>query len=78
MSSRAVSKLTSKYQTTVPAPVRDALCLDKGDALVFEIADDGAVTVRKAVPLDRAFADTLQSQLSEWDSAEDDEAYRGL
>ena len=78
MSSRAVSKLTSKYQTTVPAPVRDALCLDKGDALVFEIADDGAVTVRKAVPLDRTFADALQSQLSEWDSAEDDEAYRGL
>ena len=78
MSSRAVSKLTSKYQTTVPAPVRDALCLDKGDALVFEIADDGEVTVRKAVPLDRAFADALQSQLSEWDSAEDDEAYRGL
>jgi len=78
MSSRAVSKLTSKYQTTVPAPVRDALCLDKGDALVFEIADDGAVTVRKAVPLDRTFADALQSQLSEWDSAEDEEAYRGL
>ena len=52
MSTRAVSKLTSKYQTTVPAPVRDALCLEKGDSLVFEIADDGAVTVRKAVPLD--------------------------
>jgi len=78
MSSRVVSKLTSKYQTTVPAPVRDALCLEKGDSLVFEVADDGAVTVRKAVPLDRAFVDALRSQLSEWDSAEDDEAYRGL
>ena len=49
MSTRAVSKLTSKYQTTVPAAVREALCLEKGDALVFEVADDGAVTVRKAV-----------------------------
>ena len=78
MSSHAVSKLTSKYQTTVPAPVRDALCLEKGDSLVFEIGDDEAVTVRKAVPLDQAFADALRSQLSEWDSAEDDEAYRGL
>jgi hypothetical protein len=45
---------------------------------VFEIADGGAVTVRKAVALDQAFADALQSQLSEWASDDDDEAYRGL
>jgi antitoxin PrlF len=78
MSTRAVSKLTSKYQTTVPAAVREVLCLEKGDMLAFEIADDGAVTVRKAVALDQAFADALQSQLSEWATDEDDEAYRGL
>jgi len=34
--------------------------------------------VRKAVALDQAFADALQSQLSEWATDEDDEAYRGL
>jgi antitoxin PrlF len=78
MSTRAVSKLTSKYQTTVPAAVREALCLEKGDVLAFEIADGGAVTVRKALALDQAFADALHSQLSEWASDEDDEAYRGL
>jgi AbrB family looped-hinge helix DNA binding protein len=78
MAGRAVSKMTSKNQITVPATVRDALCLEKGDSLVFELAGDGAVTVRKAVPLDREFADSLRSQLSEWDSTEDDEAYRGL
>ena len=78
MSTRAVSKLTSRYQTTVPAVVREALCLEKGDVLAFEIADGGAVTVRKAVALDQAFADALQSQLSEWATDEDDEAYRGL
>jgi AbrB family looped-hinge helix DNA binding protein len=78
MSTRAVSKLTSKYQTTVPAAVREALSLEKGDTLAFEISDDGAVTVRKVVALDQAFADALESQLSEWASDEDDEAYRGL
>jgi AbrB family looped-hinge helix DNA binding protein len=78
MTSVAVSKVTSKNQITVPAPVREALCLAKGDSLLFEVADDGAVTLRKAVPLDAAFTDALQSQLSEWDSTEDDEAYRGL
>ena len=78
MLKRAVSTLTSKYQTTVPVVVREALCLEKGDVLAFEIADGGAVTVRKAVALDQAFADALQSQLSEWATDEDDEAYRGL
>ena len=78
MSTRAVSKLTSKYQTTIPAAVRDALLLEKGDSIVFEVVDDGRVVLRKGVPLDLAFVDTVQSQLTEWDSAEDDEAYRDL
>jgi AbrB family looped-hinge helix DNA binding protein len=78
MTRRAVSKLTSKYQTTVPAPVREALLLQKGDSLVFEIADGGPVTVRKAVPHDEAFEQALGAHLSEWESAEDDEAYRDL
>lgn len=78
MPERAVSKLTSKYQTTVPAPVREALLLEKGDSLVFEIGDDGAVTVRKAVPLDVPFERALGATLGEWESGEDDEAYRDL
>jgi AbrB family looped-hinge helix DNA binding protein len=78
MTRRAVSKLTSKYQTTVPAPVREALLLRRGDSLVFEIAEDGLVTVRKAVPLDDGFNGKLGAALSEWESDEDDEAYRGL
>ena len=78
MSTRAVSKLTSKYQTTIPAVVRDALLLEKGDSIVFEVGVDGRVVLRKGVPLDVAFVDAVQSQLTEWDSAEDDEAYRDL
>jgi AbrB family looped-hinge helix DNA binding protein len=78
MSTRAVSKLTSKYQTTIPAAVRDALFLEKGDSIVFEVGDDGVVVLRKGVPLDVTFVEAVQSQLAEWDSAEDDEAYRDL
>ena len=78
MTIRVVSKLTSKYQTTVPAPVREALLLEKGDSLVFDIGDDGTVTARKAVPLDDAFHDSLGATLSEWESGKDDEAYRDL
>ncbi len=78
METRAVSKLTSKYQTTIPACIRDALGLSKGDSMVFETADNGTVTMRKAVPLDLEFAGALEPLLSEWDSDEDEEAYRGL
>jgi AbrB family looped-hinge helix DNA binding protein len=78
MTKRAVGKLTSKYQTTIPAPVREALLLEKGDSLTFEIGDGGVVTVRKAVPLDAPFERALGATLSEWESEEDDEAYREL
>jgi AbrB family looped-hinge helix DNA binding protein len=78
MSTRAVSKMTSKNQITVPSGVRAALCLEKGDTLVFEIGEDGAVVVRKEVPLDGPFAEALRPLLAEWDSDEDDEVYRDL
>jgi len=74
----AMSKLTSKYQTTVPGPVREALGLSKGDTLAFEVAEDGAVTVRKATPLDVEFSRALEPLLSEWATEEDEEAYREL
>lgn len=73
-----MSKLTSKYQTTVPGPVREALGLSKGDTLAFEMAENGAVTVRKATPLDVEFSRALEPLLSEWATEEDEEAYRKL
>ena len=55
-----VSKMTSKNQITVPARVRDTLCLEKGDSLLFTVGDDGSVSVRKAVAADEAFARALR------------------
>ncbi len=78
MPKRAVSKMTSKNQITVPAIIREALYLEKGESLVFEVGTDGAVTVRKAVVLDVSFAEALSPLLAEWDSDADEEAYRGL
>jgi AbrB family looped-hinge helix DNA binding protein len=78
MTITAVSKMTSKNQITVPTAVREALCLDKGDALAFEIGDEGVITVHKSVPLDGPFTGALHPLLAEWDSTDDDEAYRDL
>lgn len=78
MEARVVSKLTSKYQTTVPAPVREALGLARGDSIVFEIQGPAHVVMRRAMRLDLDFAEALEPLLGEWDSEEDEAAYRGL
>ena len=73
----AKSKLTSKYQTTIPQEVRKLLLLKKGDEVVFEI-EDGRVVLRKATPLDLEYLSSIESTLSEWNSDHDEEAYKNL
>lgn len=71
------SKLTSKFQTTVPTPVRKLLQLKAGDLVGFEI-DGNEVRLRRATPLDVAFAQALEGTLAEWSSAQDDAAFKEL
>lgn len=75
---RATSKLTTKYQATIPKAVREALNLERGDSVVFEVSDDGVVTLARATPLDLRYLEALDGTLSEWLSDNDDEAYGGL
>ncbi len=71
------SKLTTKYQTTVPEKVRKILGLKKGDFVCFEIKKS-TVTIKKLSPLDLQFAKSLQDTFSEWNSKNDEEAYGDL
>lgn len=71
------SKLTTKYQATIPEPVRKRLQVEAGDVIAFDIEGD-VVRVRKAQPLDLAYAQALVGTLVEWDSEADEEAYRDL
>ena len=71
------SKLTSKFQATVPTPVRKALQLKAGDVVGFEI-EGNEVKLRRATPLDLAFTQALEGTLDEWSSAKDDEAFKDL
>jgi antitoxin PrlF len=73
----AISKLTKKYQATVPEPVRRKLNLNAGDVIAFEIEDD-TVKLRKARPIDIEFSNALIPTLSEWESQNDEEAYNDL
>ena len=46
----SLSKLTSKYQATIPEPVRKIFHLNAGDSLAFDI-DEGQVQLRNQTPL---------------------------
>ena len=73
----AISKLTRKYQATIPAPVREVLRLQAGDSIAFEIENE-QIRLRKARPIDLEFAGALESTLNEWNRPEHEKAYRGL
>ncbi len=73
----ATSKLTRKYQATVPEVVRKKLKLNAGDVIAFEIEDE-IIKLRKARPIDIEFSSALVPTLSEWESENDEEAYNDL
>ena len=71
------ARLTSKGQVTVPKEVRAQLRLEPGDVLSYEVEGD-EVRVRKVGRFDAAWHRALSGTLEEWNSAEDDEAFRDL
>lgn len=73
----ATSKLTKKYQATVPEIVRKKLKLNAGDVIAFEMEND-TIKLRKARPVDIEFSKALVPTLSEWESQNDEEAYNDL
>jgi antitoxin PrlF len=72
------SKLTSKYQATIPKKVRKILKLRAGDFIIFRIAKDGSVTIKKVPKLDLECLKALNHTLIEWESKADDDAFKHL
>jgi antitoxin PrlF len=72
-----LATVTAKGQVTVPKAVRDALGLQQGDQLSWEL-EDGSVRVRAVSPLDLTYLQGLEAGLQEWSSADDDAAFANL
>ncbi len=72
-----LARITSKGQMTIPKKVREAAHLDAGD-VVMVMVEDGRVLIRKVVPSGDEYLRAVQDTLGEWNSPEDDEAWRGL
>ncbi|MGH7858727.1 MAG: AbrB/MazE/SpoVT family DNA-binding domain-containing protein [Candidatus Binatia bacterium] len=73
----AAGKLSAKSQVTIPKKVREAIGVEPGDTVVYEIRGKVAL-LRKAQPFDSAFHSALSATLDEWASPEDDQAFRDL
>lgn len=71
------SKITRKGQVTVPKAIRQALKAEAGDVIVYEVQGN-TVTLRKARPFDAEWHDALATQLDEWNSPADNEAWNDL
>jgi antitoxin PrlF len=68
------SKLTSKGQTTIPQPVREALRLREGEELAYRIERDRVVLTKAT----RAKPDDPFATFDEWSSENDRRAYGRL
>ena len=69
--------ITTGGQVTIPEPIREASGLAEGDVIAFEIEDDH-VLLRKVVSNADGYVQGLTAVLSEWDSPEDEAAWRDL
>ena len=72
-----ISRVTKKYQATIPQAVREVLGITQGDCVAFEI-NQGQVVLKKVPPLDWEYLNAVTETLSEWTSAADEEAYGDL
>ena len=72
------SKVTAKYQATIPKEIRAKLDLKAGDYLVFEDKND-EIIISKVKSTDWQYLKSISSTLeAEWLSEADEEAYGDL
>ena len=67
------SKVTTKAQTTIPRPVREALHVGPGDEIAYEIRGDRVILTRAKADAEDPFA-----TFGEWSGANDRRAYGKL
>lgn len=57
---------------------RKCLPLNEKDEAIHELLSDGTVVARKTLPLDLEYLNSIESALDEWNSEDDERAYKNL
>ena len=71
------ARLRARGQTTIPKKIRDAANLRPGDVLAFEIEGERLV-LHKVTQGQDDYLQALSRVVGEWNSPEDEEAWRDL
>ena len=72
-----ISKVSSKGQVTLPKKIRESLGVRPGDLISYDV-NNGMVSIRRVDSFDAPFHAALSDTLDEWNTPEDDEAFRDL
>ena len=73
-----LARVTAKGQATIPKRIRDAAHIREGDMLAFDLDSNNRIIIRRIDSTVDIELSALQETLSEWNSPEDDEAWRDL
>ena len=73
----SISKVTVKYQSTIPREVREFLGVRQGDAVEYRI-ERGEVKLKRVTTPDTEYLAAVQKNLAEWDSKADNAAFKDL
>ena len=72
-----LARLTARGQTTIPKRIREAANLRQGDLLAFDLIGE-ELRVRKIPPSSDEYLRAVTETLEEWNSKEDELAWRDL
>ena len=73
-----LARVTAKGQATIPKRIREAAHIREGDMLAFDLDSNNRIIIRQIESTIDIELSPLQETFSEWNSAQDDEAWRDL
>ena len=73
-----LARVTAKGQATIPKRIREAAHIREGDLLAFDLDSNNRIIIRRIDSTIDIELLALQETLSEWNSPQDEAAWRDL
>ena len=73
--SQQISKITVKYQASIPKEIREKLHIKAGDFIEFDIENDQVVLKKANSNIDKNMLKLMQTNMQEWNSKEDNDQF---
>ena len=73
-----LARVTAKGQATIPKRIREAAHIREGYMLAFDLDSNNRITIKRIDTIVDVELSALQETLSEWNSPQDEEAWRDL